>query len=41
MLNFFMNIVYNISKDGKLNIIRTDYTHPDIGMFLATKWMIF
>lgn len=41
MLNFFTNVVYNISSDGKLDIVRLDYIHPDIGTFLATKWMNF
>lgn len=39
MLNLFVNVVYNILQDGKLDIIRLDYSAPDIGAYLALKWI--
>lgn len=39
MLNLFVNVVYNILQDGKLDIIRLDYSVPDIGTYLTLKWI--
>lgn len=41
MLNFFTNVVYNIRADGKLDVVKLDYVKPDIGTYLAVKWLSF
>lgn len=38
MLNFFANVVYTIN-DGKINIVRINYSNPNFEEYLATKWI--